>query len=516
MDGLEEALDELLDVEDQVLPALLGSDQSIDADQCWGAALSRCCGFRDGECTPGFKRGKNHLKNKFCDNCRGHGVFVRADQVRTLSDDNEDFSNKHGAGLWTAMQTFPPVGFRVINQSHKCKGPRLLLFDTELLPVVTSSLAPPDDAYVINGRWLHLRLSNGTLVPSLAHEIVGVSASPLWAATQRGACEDDERGTKRARLPTSVSTTSPSSPDSSPRPQEWASLPNSSQAGSGTHEQPPPRDDAPPLDALIAAHADFGALIRASLDAPGASASLTDGQRAGLLALVQHVHASAALLGGGGRGDPSADGRGDPSADGLALGVELLSWPPSPPGTGASGRRPTPSQTTAWGVDPRPPNCERHHTGGRDGRQSQPVAPYASTTTTTTTTPTALLYLYFLILCASTVLGHAMMGVLTFWFPQLCEGPHYDAPPTLVVYACMGSVIVAVLLLLAEVVGLLPTRCATPHFLHPHACTQTPASARAPASTLCHPSMSQQTPLMCAGPSDRRCSRRARLADPPR
>ena len=58
---------------------------ALESDQqCWGAALATSCGCAI-ECTPGFVRGKNHLKNKICEACRRLGVFVRVDRVWVLA-----------------------------------------------------------------------------------------------------------------------------------------------------------------------------------------------------------------------------------------------------------------------------------------------------------------------------------------------------------------------------------------------------------------------------------------------
>ena len=98
---------------DEVMEEILLEEglQALESNQCWGAALAtshadlghRCY----GECIPGFVRGKNHLKNKFCDNCRQGGVFVRVDRVKEMTD---DFSNKQSVGMWTKMDTHPDVG----------------------------------------------------------------------------------------------------------------------------------------------------------------------------------------------------------------------------------------------------------------------------------------------------------------------------------------------------------------------------------------------------------------------
>ena len=113
------------------------------------------------------------------------------------------------------MPDNPTIGFRMINQSLKCKGPRLLVFNVEPPAAVTaSSFAGPNDAYITNG-WVHLRVCNGTLMPSLAQQMPG---APEWLD------KTDDRGTKRPREvapPLSSSIISMSSTTSSPSAQEW-------------------------------------------------------------------------------------------------------------------------------------------------------------------------------------------------------------------------------------------------------------------------------------------------------
>lgn len=78
-----------------------------------------------------------------------------------------------------------------------------------------------------------------------------------------------------------------------------------------------------------------------------------------------------------------------------------------------------------------------------------------------------------LMICASAVVGQALVAVLTYVLPQLCDEPHkpHD-PPMLAVYAVVVSATIAGNLLVAEVVGLIPARyanaipCTTSPTLH--------------------------------------------------
>ena len=448
----------------------LDFDQALVFDnaalhQCWGATLATTdseLGFRAGsKCTPGFVRGNNHLKNKFCDNCKRSGVFVCIERVRVLGDPiPHDFSNRHGTGMFTAMKTHPAVGFRVINKALKCKGPPLVVFNCKPPAAIAAPLAPPNDAFVIDGQWVHLRLINGTLVPSLAHEIIRtMNPNPCTTTHPIDAGENDDRGTKRARAPGSITTASPSSPAWSP--DEIGTEPL---APRPLHESPPP-----PRDALIKAHADFGALIAASL-APPERELLAGDEQAALAELLDKVHLTVRLLERRREEEEARSSRQysatHPQPPTQALEMELLSWPPSPPGTAQSSRRlqqreeglrALSTSTLASGAERRPSTSEKRARGDRETRGVSQLHPPDSPTFI------ALVYLYLLTLCASVVLGHALMALLTYLFPDACPGPHEDEPPMVITYAVFISMMLALLLLMAEVAGLVPARYADYH-----------------------------------------------------
>ena len=419
------------------------------SQQCWGAMLAESCGCRTSECTAGFVRGKNHLKNKFCDTCRLHGIFVRVDRVWTLPDGClcvDNLSNGHGAGLWTSMPAHASVGFRLINQSHKCKGPRMIVCNHELPPAASAAWAPLDDKYVIDGRWVHLHLNSGTLVPSLALEF-----------------ELGDRETKRPRIPDSIDASSASTTSWCPE----QAIPR--EAGTRTLSQPPSpvmqtvgEAARLALAALLTAHAEFGAQLAASLGSqPGLS--LSSEQHAALDALLHHVRASEALLqsGAGVDGGGSVGGEGrrteSPSthAQEALTGVDgLLSWPPSPPGT-AHGRRPQDSagdveggvglsstalQLPAW-------------------RSPPAVAASPRTTPQSTSGRPAMLYFNFLVLCASGFSGQTVMMLLAYLLGLLCDHDHDHDWPIITTYGCVVSVMLAAHFVVAEWVGLVPTGC---------------------------------------------------------
>ena len=77
---------------------------ALDSNQCWGIALATAhadLGCRaGGDCEPGFVRGKNHLKNKFCD-CddkdRSRAHTLKRNQWKTILD-NKNLGDERSAG----------------------------------------------------------------------------------------------------------------------------------------------------------------------------------------------------------------------------------------------------------------------------------------------------------------------------------------------------------------------------------------------------------------------------------
>jgi hypothetical protein len=198
--------------------------------------------------------------------------------------------------------------------------------------------------------------------------------------------------------------------------------------------------------------------------------SLSDEQHAALLELLRCVRTSADLLCRVGHGREAlgfAEAE-DISVNKLAFDPptselgELFSWPPSPPGTTASGfRSAAASRPVSSGV--RPPSALASSSALQEmegkGRCPRPRAD----ATAARLTKCASLYLYFLILCGCAVLSHATMAALAYFFPELCGEHSDDDPPMIVSYGLVVSVVLAGLFLAAELVDLLPTGYADFH-----------------------------------------------------
>ena len=131
-------------------------------DVCWGGLLQG----HSRSCTPGFKSGTNHFKNKLCAACLANGVLVPADRIRALTPSMHcAFANKNSGGLWSSMAGDGPE-YRLINQTAKCVGPRLVIFKAAV-PDGPHSYGPMPSGWVQHGA-ARLMCCKGTLVPLLA------------------------------------------------------------------------------------------------------------------------------------------------------------------------------------------------------------------------------------------------------------------------------------------------------------------------------------------------------------
>ena len=112
LDGMP--LDDLL-IEEQIEDLLTCGVPTKSA--CWGSAISGAL------CTPSFVPGEGHFKNKFCPRCRCDGFDVAAERVCVLTTALRDgFANSNGRKIWTDDA-------RLVNQTQKCTGPRLAIFN---------------------------------------------------------------------------------------------------------------------------------------------------------------------------------------------------------------------------------------------------------------------------------------------------------------------------------------------------------------------------------------------------
>ena len=143
-------------------PGLDGEQQTRlgrnEAGLCWGGVITG----KLSNCTPGFKPGTAHMKNKFCDQCRA-GFTIPAERVRALLPEDKDrFDNASASGVWK-RSIGVAARYRLINQTLHCRGPKLLIFEG---PAPTDHLWGELPAtWVWPGGLVRLRTAYGTLVP---------------------------------------------------------------------------------------------------------------------------------------------------------------------------------------------------------------------------------------------------------------------------------------------------------------------------------------------------------------
>ena len=150
---------------------------------CWGAELS-------GEmCTPGFAPGQGHFKNKFCFACRSHGIAIPADKICVVAATaSEQFHNTNGRAAWTD-------GARVVNQTAKCTGPRVVIFKDPVANLIDNQLVAPPDEWLrgeaSDSAFVLFAVSKGTLVPLPApKQVENLSLRRLMALRGGSVCSD--------------------------------------------------------------------------------------------------------------------------------------------------------------------------------------------------------------------------------------------------------------------------------------------------------------------------------------
>ena len=102
------------DVDDFMFSVMGTSDAGVE--RCWGAQVSGNFQY----CTPGFRIGKGHFKNKFCLNCRTEGILVSAACIRRTRPSCKLKNEQHN-GFWNYEQHHG-FRFRLINQTADCSG----------------------------------------------------------------------------------------------------------------------------------------------------------------------------------------------------------------------------------------------------------------------------------------------------------------------------------------------------------------------------------------------------------
>ena len=120
-----EYVDELgeLELTEELVGYLLAAPSqppSVADNPCWGGLLQGS----SAHCSAGFEfPSGSHFKDRVCPRCRSEGVRIPLDRLRALGPCSHE--NAHSTGLWT---TVGDQMCRVVNQTAKCTGPRLLIY----------------------------------------------------------------------------------------------------------------------------------------------------------------------------------------------------------------------------------------------------------------------------------------------------------------------------------------------------------------------------------------------------
>ena len=352
-EGLELDDRELAEIAHSLPPPTTARNHAASA-LCWGGCLagdhSQCSTLELGDAP------SKHFKHKLCAHCQWHGFCVPVERVRAIPPSlHATFANSPSLSAWSVVthQSGGPVYFRTINQTRKCHGTWLVVFQAQPPDDLPWAPLPPES--VREGR-IWLRHSKGTLVPDLSIATLPPSTLPL-----PNGLELDAQAPKRG-LEGSIDDAG-----SHPKLRRECSRPSPTDASAEEDGEALP---LPPLERLLALHVALqreidrvlqGDALEACLaavepanvspstpsDSPGASrtisplspaspastrGALSDDQRAALEELQGPLCRSAAAL------------RREGSADAQPVGVDPASWlgwftsnPPSPPGSSGRG-----------------------------------------------------------------------------------------------------------------------------------------------------------------------------------
>jgi len=150
---------------------------------CWGSQIAA----DSTKCCLGFVPGKAHFKNKFCSQCREHGIQIPADRLM-LANKFTMKSNDSKPGFWSYAEG---VGsFRLINQTDGCRGPTVILLkETSGARMKNMDPLPAAMLTLTSCGLAKLLVSQGTLVPVLAgpvrtNSVDSVGSSSSTASTK--------------------------------------------------------------------------------------------------------------------------------------------------------------------------------------------------------------------------------------------------------------------------------------------------------------------------------------------
>lgn len=151
--------------------ASTSSSSELDGE-CWGGILKALNAGKTPpppSCTAGFVMGRGHLKNKFCPRCTEEGFSIHLSHVRGLTPQLEAaFRNARMQGLWTSAPEVCDIQFRVVNNTSKACGPKLIVFRSPPTSPAHAFWFGPLSAKVgesVEDGRLPMVVSKGTIVP---------------------------------------------------------------------------------------------------------------------------------------------------------------------------------------------------------------------------------------------------------------------------------------------------------------------------------------------------------------
>lgn len=174
---------------------LLAQDPALSPDalgSCWGVYLK---GSGVG-CTPGFRQGKGHFKNKFCSRCQTQPLPVPLDRVRALDPAQASTSNRRSEGFWNESDE---GCFRVVNNTAACIEPPIAIY-REAAPVEARAEWRSVPEQWIEEGCVKFCVAKGTLVP-VASLRGGHLYSSQQQKRQRTAATAEARAGPAARAP---------------------------------------------------------------------------------------------------------------------------------------------------------------------------------------------------------------------------------------------------------------------------------------------------------------------------
>ena len=119
------------------------------------------------------------MHSKFCSACSEVGMLIHCSCARALRcSQHSDFVNSHGRSLWSSE------GWRVVNHTKRCSGPRLIIFKAFQPPEGDWAEIPPEwiSTDTLGNFVIRLISKNGTLCPAASETLPEKERPPATLA----------------------------------------------------------------------------------------------------------------------------------------------------------------------------------------------------------------------------------------------------------------------------------------------------------------------------------------------